>query len=218
MRSAVCSARWRSCSRVRALAGAVAVSSPGSERRRPRQPCRPRLAYVTETAPALARRRCGSQPASGGEAKLLGPGQPAAAGAERAVGRRVTVRRDRRQRTRPGARHLPRPRRPRRRTTSISKPRPPTPLAWSPDSRYLAVARQLDGDPSTSPPARGSDVIDTQTGDGHARSPKASIYGASFAPDGSDRLVFALSHSLSAVSAGRTCTCSEARRRRAARA
>jgi hypothetical protein len=68
-----------------------------------------------------------------------------------------------------------------------------TPVAWSPDSRYLAVERQSN---ATTNIAVGSvlDVIDTQTG---TVTPIAAgtIYGASFARDGSDRLVFALSHS-----------------------
>ncbi|MCW3018954.1 MAG: hypothetical protein JWN10_1262 [Solirubrobacterales bacterium] len=68
-----------------------------------------------------------------------------------------------------------------------------TPLAWSPDSRYLAVERQSN---ATTNIAAGSgvDVVDTQTG---TVTPIAAgtIYGASFARDGSDRLVFALSHS-----------------------
>jgi hypothetical protein len=70
-----------------------------------------------------------------------------------------------------------------------------TPLAWSPDSRYLAVYAQSN---ETAGIAAGSslDVIDTQTGTVTTIA-HGAIYGASFAPDGSDRLVFALAHSLS---------------------
>jgi Tol biopolymer transport system component len=67
------------------------------------------------------------------------------------------------------------------------------PLAWSPDSRYLAVERQSNGTTNIAA-GSGLDVIDTQTG---TVTPIAAgtIYGASFARDGSDRLVFGLSHS-----------------------
>lgn len=68
-----------------------------------------------------------------------------------------------------------------------------TPVAWSPDSRYLAVERQSNGTTNIAA-GSGLDVIDTQTG---IVTPIAAgtIYGASFARDGSDRLVFALSRS-----------------------
>jgi len=68
-----------------------------------------------------------------------------------------------------------------------------TPLAWSPDSRYLAVARQSNGTTNIAA-GSGLDVIDMQTG---TVTPIAAgtIYGASFARDGSDKLVFGLSHS-----------------------
>src|SRR3984957_10384946 len=70
-----------------------------------------------------------------------------------------------------------------------------TPLAWSPDSRYLAVFAQSN---ATVGIASNSslDVIDTQTGTVTTIA-HGEIYGASFAPDGSDRLVYALGHSLS---------------------
>jgi len=70
-----------------------------------------------------------------------------------------------------------------------------TPLAWSPDSRYLAVARQSTVIPFL---ASGSGllVIDTQTGTVTSIA-EGVINGASFAQDGSDRVVFAYSHSLS---------------------
>lgn len=68
-----------------------------------------------------------------------------------------------------------------------------SPLAWSADSRYLAVELQstqiVDGKVATS-----LDVIDTQT-QTVTQIAKGTIYGASFAHDGSDKLVFGLSHS-----------------------
>lgn len=67
------------------------------------------------------------------------------------------------------------------------------PLAWSPDSRYLAVALQSTAVRATA--ARSSlAVLDTQTG-GLAKVATGIVEGASFAPDGSDRLVFALARS-----------------------
>ncbi len=70
-----------------------------------------------------------------------------------------------------------------------------TPLAWSPDSRYLAVYSQSNSATDIAPRS-GLDVIDTHTG---AVTPiaKGAIYGASFARDGSDRIVFGLTRSLS---------------------
>jgi hypothetical protein len=67
------------------------------------------------------------------------------------------------------------------------------PLAWSQDSRYLAVQLQstqiVDGKVASS-----LDVIDTQT-QTVTQIAKGTFYGASFAHDGSDELVFGLSHS-----------------------
>jgi|HubBroStandDraft_2_1064218.scaffolds.fasta_scaffold14822_3 hypothetical protein len=70
-----------------------------------------------------------------------------------------------------------------------------TPLAWSPDSRYLAVYRQSN-EVTNIAAGSGLDVIDTQTGTVTSIA-EGTIYGASFARDGSDRLVFGLSHSQS---------------------
>jgi hypothetical protein len=68
-----------------------------------------------------------------------------------------------------------------------------SPLAWSQDSRYLAVELQstqiVDGKVASS-----LDVIDTQT-QTVTQIAKGTIYGVSFAHDGSDELVFGLSHS-----------------------
>ncbi len=72
-----------------------------------------------------------------------------------------------------------------------------TTLAWSPDSRYLAVALQSNAVRNIAA-GSGLDVIDTQTGT-LTTIAHGEIYGASFARDGSDRMVFALSHSESFV-------------------
>lgn len=69
-----------------------------------------------------------------------------------------------------------------------------TPLAWSPDSHYLAVYAQSNETVGIAA-ASSLDVIDTQTGT-VATIAHGAIYGASFARDGSDRLVYALAHSL----------------------
>jgi len=70
-----------------------------------------------------------------------------------------------------------------------------TPLAWSPDSRYLAVALQSTALTDIAP--RSSlVVIDTATGIAHTIT-NGSVSGASFAPDGSDRIVFSRALSLS---------------------
>jgi hypothetical protein len=69
--------------------------------------------------------------------------------------------------------------------------------AWSPDSRYLAVT--LSSTNPLSDAASGLAVIDTQTSTYRVIA-QGSIYGASFAPDGSDRLVWARAGS-TAVSA-----------------
>jgi hypothetical protein len=73
-----------------------------------------------------------------------------------------------------------------------------TPLAWSPDSRYLAVmlvSTAVKGFVKKS----GLAILDTNTGSLKTIA-TGIIYGASFAPDGSDRVVFgrALGQSLTA--------------------
>ena len=60
------------------------------------------------------------------------------------------------------------------------------PLAWSPDSRYLAVSLQTDGPRIASD---GLAVIDTKTMTATTIATGA-IRGASFAPSGPDRLVY----------------------------
>jgi hypothetical protein len=65
------------------------------------------------------------------------------------------------------------------------------PLAWSRDSRYLAVVTEPfnpPADPFTEPGAR-LQVIDTLTGAIFTLA-EGQIFGVSFAPDGSDRLAF----------------------------
>jgi hypothetical protein len=69
-----------------------------------------------------------------------------------------------------------------------------TPLAWSPDSRYLAVSFQSNAVRNIAA-GSGLDVIDTQTGTVTTIT-HGVIYGASFARDGSDKLVFAMAHSM----------------------
>jgi hypothetical protein len=67
------------------------------------------------------------------------------------------------------------------------------PLAWSPDSRYLAVALQSTTLPSEA--GSGLAVIDTTTG-AVTTIAHGQIYGASFAQDGSDRIVYGRAPSL----------------------
>jgi Tol biopolymer transport system component len=69
-----------------------------------------------------------------------------------------------------------------------------TPLAWSPDSRYLAVSLMSTA-VSNMAKQSGLAVIDTQRGT-VTMIMHGAISGASFAPDGSDRLVFARAPSL----------------------
>jgi hypothetical protein len=68
-------------------------------------------------------------------------------------------------------------------------------LAWSPDSRYLAVSLAGDNAPSIS--GYGLAIIDTETGTEKTIA-TGVIYGASFAPGASDMLVYARASSLSA--------------------
>jgi hypothetical protein len=68
-----------------------------------------------------------------------------------------------------------------------------SPLAWSPDSRYLAVAL-LDNSATMTAGKSALEVIDTSTGKVSA-SAGGDISGASFAPTGADRVVFGRSQS-----------------------
>ncbi len=71
-------------------------------------------------------------------------------------------------------------------------------LAWSPDSRYLAVA--LSGVNLPSLTGYGLAIIDTRTGTEKVIT-NGVIYGASFAPGASDELVYARASSMSATAA-----------------
>jgi hypothetical protein len=66
------------------------------------------------------------------------------------------------------------------------------PLSWSPDSRYLAVA--LTGRDPASASRSELVVVDTHTG-AFTTVAHGQIHGASFAPDHSDRLVYAVARS-----------------------
>jgi Tol biopolymer transport system component len=70
-----------------------------------------------------------------------------------------------------------------------------TPLAWSPDSRYLALSLMSTAVHNIARQS-GLAVIDTQTGT-VTTIMHGQINGASFAPDGSDRLIFGRAPSLS---------------------
>jgi Tol biopolymer transport system component len=71
-------------------------------------------------------------------------------------------------------------------------------LAWSPDSRYLAVA--LTGTDAPSLSGYGLAIIDTETGTEQTVA-TGVIYGASFAPGASDTLVYSRATSLSGTAA-----------------
>ena len=73
-----------------------------------------------------------------------------------------------------------------------------TALAWSPDSRYLAVALTGNNAPSLS--GYGLAIIDTETGTERMIATGA-IYGASFAPGAADTLAYARASSLSGTAA-----------------
>ena len=68
----------------------------------------------------------------------------------------------------------------------------PDVLAISPDSRYIAVG--LDNNTTNSVATSGLAVIDTTTGKLRTVA-RGVVYGGGFAVDGSDRIVFGLSHS-----------------------
>jgi hypothetical protein len=152
-----------------------------------------RLTYLTETATSTSKVWIASL--SGGEGKLLGPGQqPLLAPDGRSVAVSLFGVSPGVSEHGPSIGIYPTEGGPIANYLSLETATA-TALAWSPDSRYLAVYRQSN---ETVDIAAGSglDVIDTQTGT-VASIAEGAIYGASFARDGSDRLVFALSHSLS---------------------
>jgi hypothetical protein len=157
------------------------------------EPTVPRLAYVTESATSTSTVWLAS--ASGGERKLLGPGnQPLLAPDGQSVAVSLF-----------GATPGPEEHGPSIGVYSASgapvadyfdlETATATPVAWSPDSRYVAVYRRSN-EPVLIAEGSGLDVVDVQTG-AITSIAEGLISGASFARDGSDRLVFALSHSLS---------------------
>ncbi len=151
----------------------------------------PRLAYLTETATPTPKVWLAS--ANGSEAKLLGPGeQPLLAPDGQLVAASLFS-------VGPGVdEHGP--------ALGVYaasgapvvdylnlETNTASPLAWSQDSRYLAV--QLESTQIVNGRVASSlDVIDTQT-QTVTQIAKGTIYGASFAHNGSDELVFGLSHS-----------------------
>jgi hypothetical protein len=78
-----------------------------------------------------------------------------------------------------------------------------TALAWSADSRYLAVS--LTGNNAPSLAGYGLAIIDTETGTEKTVA-SGPIYGASFAPGTSDTLVYARASSLSATASSNIYT------------
>ncbi len=172
-----------------ASARGAASEAPGAASEAPV----PRLAYVTETATSTPMVWLAS--ASGSEPKLLGPGdQPLLAPNGQSVAVSLFG-------AKPGvSEHGPS-------LGVYSASGAPvadyldletataTPLAWSPDSRYLAVMRESTESVLIAE-GSGLDVIDMQTG-AVTSIAEGEIYGASFARDGSDRIAFARSHSLS---------------------
>jgi hypothetical protein len=183
-----------SASAIPAARGAAVEASPDlDEPISALQPQQPRLAYLTETATSTPKVWLAS--ASGGEAKLLGPGQEPLLAPD---GQLVAV-------SLFGITPGPDEHGPAIGLYAASgapvvdylklEAGIATPLAWSPDSTYLAVyvqSTQTVGAVAAS----SLDVIDTQTGTVTTIA-KGALYGVSFAHDGSDRLVFGLSHSQS---------------------
>jgi hypothetical protein len=153
----------------------------------------PRLAYLTETASGAPKVWIAA--ANGSAAKLLGPGQqPLLAPNGQSVAVALFGTASGPQEHGPAIGIYP--------TSGAAiadylslEAATATPLAWSPDSRYLAVYAQSNGTAGIAA-ASSLDVIDTQTGT-VATIAHGAIYGASFAPEGSDKLVYALAHSLS---------------------
>ncbi len=152
-----------------------------------------RLTYLTETATSTPKVWIASR--SGGERKLLGPGQqPLLAPNGRSVAVSLFGVSSGVSEHGPSIGIYPAEGGPIANYLSLETATA-TALAWSPDSRYLVLYQQSN---ETVDIAAGSglDVIDTHTGTVTSIA-QGAIYGASFARDGSDRLVFALSHSLS---------------------
>jgi hypothetical protein len=151
----------------------------------------PKLAYVTESASGTSKVWVAA--ANGSDAKLLGLGQQpllAPSGESVAVALFGTVAGDQEQG--PSLGIYPSSGAPIADYLSLETA-VATPAAWSPDSRYLAVVLQSNGTNDIADDS-GLDVIDTQTGVVTTIA-HGEVYGASFARDGSDKLVFGLSHS-----------------------
>jgi WD40 repeat protein len=156
----------------------------------------PKLAYVTETASGTSKVWLAA--ANGSDPKLLGLGQQpllAPSGESVAVALFGTVVGDQEQG--PSLGIYPSSGAPIADYLSLETA-VAAPLAWSPDSRYLAVVLQSNGTNDIADDS-GLDVIDTQTGVVTTIA-HGEVYGASFARDGSDKLVFGLSHSESFTS------------------
>jgi hypothetical protein len=178
-----------------AVPGAGAVSTPdrGAELVADLNPEPPKLAYVTETASATSKVWVAA--ANGSDAKLLGPGeQPLLSPDGQSVAVSLFGVAPGAEEHGPAIGVYPASGAPVADYLSLETATS-TPLAWSPDSRYLAVYRQSNGLTNIAA-GSGLDVIDTQTGSVTSIA-EGAIYGASFARDGSDRLVYALAHSLS---------------------
>jgi Tol biopolymer transport system component len=153
----------------------------------------PHLVYLTQTATGTPKVWLAAL--NGGEAKLLGPGQQpllAPSGQSVAVALFGTVNGE--QEHGPAIGIYPSSGGAIADYLSLEAATA-TPLAWSPDSRYLAVYAQSTATVGIAT-ASSLDVIDTQSGTVTTIA-HGAIYGASFARDGSDRLVYAVAHSLS---------------------
>jgi hypothetical protein len=176
------------------LTACSTASSVGAEVVADLTPEPPKLAYLTETATGSPKVWIAA--ANGSEAKLLGPGQQpllAPNGQSVAVALFGTVNGP--QEHGPAIGIYPSS------GAAIAdylslEAATATPLAWSPDARYLAVYAQSNATVGIAN-ASSLDVIDTQTGTVTTIA-HGAIYGVSFARDGSDRLVYGLAHSLSA--------------------
>jgi hypothetical protein len=171
-----------------------AVGGAGAEVVADLNPEPPKLAYVTETASGTSKVWLAA--ANGSGPKLLGLGQQplmAPSGESVAVALFGTVVGDQEQG--PSLGIYPSSGAPIADYLSLATA-VATPVAWSPDSRYLAVVLQSNGTNDIADDS-GLDVIDTGVVTTIAH---GEIYGASFARDGSDKLVFGLSHSESFTS------------------
>jgi hypothetical protein len=168
---------------------AVSAASEAAADLNPEAPVA-RLAYVTETA-AVSQVWLAS--ATGTEPKLLGGGdQPLLAPNGQSVAVSLFGSKPGVRESGPSIGIYPATGAPA--TTYLSlETATATALAWSPDSRYVAVYRQSN-EPALGVSASGLDVIDAQTGTVTSIA-EGAIYGASFARDGSDRIVFGRSRS-----------------------